>query len=187
MQKSIDKTTGEVIRRNSFIISPSLSTKGRDLSDDVVDVYELKDFVISGASGEDSDFTIEKRPVLVDKYHLNKVVEERCKGCDLKSIIARVEKTGDLSLLNQKKAVYGDAFKQPDNLSDALQIGVETSNFLDSLSEKEKEEYMKLAKMPKDEYEAYIKSLEEARKSNDVKKQEETPQPKEVPPEKGKE
>lgn len=185
MQKLIDKTTGEVIRRNSFIISPSLSTKGRDLSDDIVEVYELKDFVVKGASGEDSDFTIEKRPVMVDKYHLNKVVEERCKGCDLKSIIARVENTGDLSLLNKKKVVYGDAFKQPDNLSDALQIGVETSNFLDSLSEKEKEEYMKLAKMPKDEYEAYIKSLEEARKSNDVKKQEESS--KEVPPEKGKE
>lgn len=161
----------EQILHNSFF-SPESRSDGVDFSDDVVHVFELRDFVNKGPSGDDSDFVIEKKPVEVDCYHLNKVVAVRCKGNDLKSIISRVQQTGDLSLLNQRDVVYGDAFTMPDNLSDALQKGVETSEFIDHLKDSgELDKTMDLAKMSKEELDAYIKSQVDAQlKSAEVQK-----------------
>lgn len=160
---------GEVITTNSFV-SPVSRSKGSDYSDDLVEVYELREFVKHGPSGEPEDFTIEKKPVKVDSYHLNKVLEERSKGCSLKEIIAKCERTGDYSpLVGSTEPVYGDLTKQPANLSDALQEGVKTAAYIDSLTEDQKAEYMRVAKMGKEEFDSYIQSLVEARskKSSD--------------------
>lgn len=149
--------------KNSFT-SPVIDNPiYRDLSDDVVHEYELHDFIEQGSSGEKDDFVIEKRPIEVDCYHLNKVIKERAKGCDLKSIIARIKQTGDTTLLNQREVIYADGTKQPLNLSDALEEGRRTSEYLDSLSDNEKKEIMSIAKMSDDEFKTYIDGLAKKR------------------------
>lgn len=158
---------GEVIVTNSFV-SPVSRSNGVDLSDDLVEVYELREFVHHGPSGEPEDFTIEKKPVKVDSYHLNKVIAERCKGCSLKEIVAKCEKTGDYSpLLGACEQVYSDLTKQPQNLSDALQQGVKTAAYIDSLTDEQRAEYMRLSKMSEKEFDSYIQSLVDARKAKD--------------------
>lgn len=158
---------GEIVITNSFV-SPVSRSKGSDYSDDLVEVYELREFVKHGPSGEPEDFTIEKKPVKVDSYHLNKVLEERSKGCSIKEIVAKCERTGDFSpLIGSSEPVYGDLTKQPSNLSDALQEGVNTAAYIDSLSEDQKAEYLRVAKMNQEEFDSYIHSLEEARKSKE--------------------
>lgn len=149
---------------NSFV-SPASRSKGTDHSADLVEVYELQDQVENGPSGDPSDFVVHKVPVLVESYHLSKVLQERAKGADLKSIIARCERTGDFSVLQQKEAVYGDAYAQPVSLSDALEEGVKTSQFIDSLSAEERERYIKLAKMNESEFADYISKLYEQKKA----------------------
>lgn len=149
----------KTIKHNNPFFSPVINHPGKDFSDDKVEVYELRDFVEKGPSGSDDDFVVIKKPVLVDSYHLNKVVAERCKGCDLKSILARVQATGDISLLNQREVVYGDAFSMPGNMSDALQQGVETSEYLDSLSDEEKNKRIALSKLDQEGFEKYIQGL----------------------------
>ena len=150
---------------NSFSI-PVIDCEGCDYSDDLVEVYELVDVVHKGPSGEPSDFTIEKEAVLVDKYHLNKVLQERAKGADLKSIIARCEKTGDLSALNARSVVYGDGFVTPSSLGEALDKAKEGEKYLDSLSQSEIERLIYLSKLPKADFDSYIESL--AKKSEPV-------------------
>lgn len=155
---------GEVIVTNSFICPVSRS-KGVDYSNDLVEVYELREFVHNGPTGESEDFTIEKKPVKVDSYHLNKVIAERSKGCSLKEIVAKCEKTGDYSpLVGSSEPVYADLTKQPRNLSDALQEGVKTAAYIDSLTEDQRAEYMRLSKMSEKEFDSYIQSLIDARK-----------------------
>lgn len=143
-------------RINSPFVSPVISHVGLDFSNDLQEVYELKDHVIPGPSGEDTDFLVEKKPVMTDSYHLNKVILERAKGCDLKSIIARCERNDDFSELCSRNVVYGDAYSQPQNLSDACEEGVRTAHFLDSLTAEEKEKFIKLAKLSKSELDSYI-------------------------------
>lgn len=145
--------------KNPFFSPVNQLSEGLDFSDDKVEVYELRDFVKEGPSGEADDFVVEKKSVLVDSYHLNKVIAERCKGCDLKSIVARVQATGDLSLLNQRQVVYGDGYTMPANMSDALQKGVETSEYIDSLSDEEKKKLISLSKLNQEGFEKYIQGL----------------------------
>lgn len=169
LKSKVEKEFGEVIVTNSFC-SPVSRSEGVDFSDDFVEVYELREFVKHGPSGEPEDFTIEKKPVLVDSYHLNKVVEERSKGCSFKEIIAKCERTGDYSPLVGSEGVYADVTKQPRSLSDALQEGVRTAAYIDSLSDDQKAEYIRISKMNQSEFDAYIESLAEARKKHDDEK-----------------
>jgi hypothetical protein len=146
--------------KNCFY-SPVTNFVGRDLSDDLVIETEYVDKVIMGPSGEPTDFVVEKVPVETNRYHLGKVIQQRAKGCDLESIVARCNKTGDMSLLNAREVSYGDSTLIPDNASDMYQKGIETSEYLDSLSKEEKELYIKLAKMDEKELKSYLDSLKE--------------------------
>ena len=146
----INEETGEVIRHKNAFMCPAVEVLMNDFSNDEIIVSELVDKVEKGASGEDTDFITYKAPKLVEKHHHRKVIAERCKGQDLKSILVRVDRTGDISLINQKHPVYGDATKQPQTLGDALEKAKESAAFLDSLSASEKERILKLAKDPKE-------------------------------------
>lgn len=145
--------------KNSFTSPVVENPIYRDLSDDTVHEYELHDFIERGPSGDEEDFVIEKKPIEVDCYHLNKVIKERSKGCDLKSIIAHIKQTGDMALLNQREVIYADGTKQPSTLSDALEEGRKTSEYLDSLSDEKKKELMNLAKMSDAEFKVYVEDL----------------------------
>lgn len=150
--------------RNSFF-SPESRSKGTDYSNDLVEVFELQEIVIKGPNfdNDPSDFVIDKRPVKVDSYHHNKVVAERCKGQDLESIISKLQRTGDVSLINQKEVIYGDDTIRPHTLGEALEKKVLSEIFLDSLSEEKKSELLKVSKMSKDELDAYIKKIVDER------------------------
>lgn len=141
--------------RNSFI-SPVSRSSGIDLSDDVIVVTELVDFVEKGPSGEASDFVIYKKPVEVERYHHNKVMAERAKGASLKEIIAQCEKTGDFSTLSQRKVVFGDDFVTPRSLADALDLAEQGAKVLDSMSVEERDRLLELSKMSKSEFDSYI-------------------------------
>lgn len=154
----------ETVIKNSFF-SPVSRSKGTDYSNDLVEVYELQEIVIKGPNfdNDPSDFVIDKRPVKVDSYHHNKVVAERCKGQDLESIISKLQRTGDISLINQKEVVYGDDTIRPHTLGEALEKKVQSETFLDSLSEEKKSELMKISKMSKDELDVYIQKIVDER------------------------
>lgn len=155
--------------KNSFV-SPVQSCEGVDFSNDLIEVYELMDHVIPGPSGEDTDFVVVKKPVLVDSYHLNKVIAERSKGNSLKEIVAQCERTGDMSALSSNKHVYFDSTILPMNLSDALEKGKESEAYLDSLSNEEKENLISLSKMSKGEFDAYINDIVKAQLEGAEKK-----------------
>lgn len=172
---NLNKETGEVSITNCFTCSVVKPIK-RSFKDDEIVCTELIDKYEKGPTGSDDDFVVYKAPKIVDKYHHRKVIQERCKGQDLKSILARVDKTGDISLLNQRKPVYGDGTIQPQTLSDALEKGAESAAFLDNLSAADKEKYIKLAKDPK-AFDEYVNKLVEAQlrklgKEKDVKQPE---------------
>lgn len=143
--------------KNSFC-SPESRSKGIDHSDDTMETYELIDAYIPGPTKEDTDFVTFKKPKLVDKWKQNKRVAAQSKGMDLKSIIARVQKTGDASILVPREVVYGDEELVPKSKSDQLQLAKDTESYLDSLSASEKERLIRLSKMSKDEYTAYLQS-----------------------------
>lgn len=153
---------------NNSFCSPVSRSKGVDLSDDLIVVTELVDFVEKGPSGEDSDFVIFKKPIEVERYHHNKVMAERAKGASLKEIIAQCERTGDYSTLTQRKVIFGDGFITPTKLGDALDLAENGAKVLDSMSAEERQKYLGLAKMSKEELSAYIQS--EVQKQIDVSK-----------------
>lgn len=142
---------------NCFISPVSRDLVGRDLSDDLIIVTEFVDHVEVGPSGDSTDFVIKKKPVKVDEYHLNKEIAERAKGNDLKSIVARCEKTGDLSELNSRKVVFGDGVLTPRTLGDAFEKAEEGASYMDGLSKEEMQHIYDLSKMSKSELDAYIK------------------------------
>ena len=161
------------IVKNSFC-SPVSRSVGTDHSDDKMSSFELIEAYIPGPTKEDTDFVTFKKPKLVESWHQNKRVREEAKGMDLKSIIGRFQKTGDISLIHPREAVYGDETLFPASRADQLQRAKETEKYLDSLSAAEKEKFINLAKMTKDEFKAYI--------AEEVKKLQPKP---EVKPEKG--
>lgn len=95
---------------------------------------ELKAIPLNDGTGES---VIKRVPVMTDCYKMQKVIDERTKGADLASIVAKVSTSGDLSLLSQKKAIYGDGYKYPRTMAEALQKGVEMDAKFDNLSEKD--------------------------------------------------
>jgi len=160
----------QVKLKNCFCSPIAVNLIKSDFSDDVVHQFELKDFVERGPSGEDGDFVVTKKPVEVDCYHLNKVIAERAKGTDLKSIISRVQMTGDVSLLNAREPIYGDASIYPESRGDALEEGKRTEEILDKMSEQERDYYLELSKMSDEEFTAHLKKLAEERsKASEVK------------------
>ena len=146
-----------LISKNRFC-SPESRSKGIDHSDDTMESYQLIDAYIAGPTKEDTDFVTFKKPKLVENWKQNKRVAAEAKGMDLKSIIQRVQKTGDASLLTPREVVYGDEELVPKSKSDQLQLAKDTEKYLDSLSATEKEKLIKLSKMSKDEYALYLKS-----------------------------
>lgn len=143
---------------NSFM-SPISRSKGVDLSDDLVEVFEFVDEVVLGPSGEKTDFVLTKKPHKVESYHLNKVIEQRAKGNSLKDLVARAEATGDFSTLTQRKVVFGDGFITPSNLSDAFDKAKKGEVYIDSLSKEQIEETIALSKMSKEELHKHIDKL----------------------------
>lgn len=141
--------------KNSFS-SPVSRSNGTDYSDDKMSSFELVEAYIAGPTKEDTDFVTFKKPKLVESWHQNKRVREEAKGMDLKSVIGRFQKTGDISLLQPREAVYGDESLFPASRSDQLQKAKETERYLDSLSAADKEKFINLAKLTKDEFRAYI-------------------------------
>ena len=141
--------------KNSFC-SPVSRSSGTDHSDDNMSSYELIEAYIPGPTKDDTDFVTFKKPKLVESWHQNKRVSAEAKGMDLKSIIGRFQKTGDVSLIQPREAVYGDETLIPASRSDQLQRAKNTEKYLDSLSASEKERLISLAKMSKDEFKAYI-------------------------------
>lgn len=94
--------------------------KGTDFSDSHVKVFIHKQVVKKTGDGED-DFVIEEKPQLVEEYDLHKRIQEEAKGTDLKSMLAQVLRTGDDTILNQKKgaAFFGDITKMPQDSIEA--------------------------------------------------------------------
>lgn len=149
----------EVIKRNNPFFSPVSRSEGVDYSDDLVIEYQYVDFAEMGPSGEKSDFVIEKKEVEVNRYHLNKVIQERCKGCSLAEIIARCDQSGDYSILNSREVSYGDGTEIPQTLSDACDKAARGASLLESVSKDDLELGAKLSKMSSEEFNAYIKDL----------------------------
>ena len=143
--------------KNSFC-SPESRSAGLDFSDDTMESYQLIDAYIPGPTKDDTDFVTFKKPKLIDKWKQNKRVAAESKGMDLKSIIARVQKTGDASILSPREVVYGDERLVPKSKSDQMQQAINTEKFLDSLSASKKEELIRVSKLSKEEYAAYLKS-----------------------------
>lgn len=158
---------------NNSFCSPVSRSKGVDHSNDLIVVTELVDFVEKGPSGDASDFVIYKKPIEVERYHHNKVMAERAKGASLKEIIAQCERSGDYSTLSQRKVIFGDGFITPNKLGDALDLAEKGAKVLDSMTAEEREKYLGLSKMSKEELSAYIqtevKKQVEASKSSGVK------------------
>lgn len=145
----------ENVIKNSFC-SPESRSVGTNHSDDKMSSYELVEAYIAGPTKDDTDFVTFKKPKLVESWHQNKRVREEAKGMDLKSIIRSYQKTGDVSLIRPREAVYGDESLFPASRADQLQRAKETEKFLDSLTASEKEKLINLSKMSKDELKAYI-------------------------------
>lgn len=160
----------EVIRRTGFSTISRKQVHMQPVGSSVVEVYDFVNTFEPGPSGTKEDYRVLKKPKFIEKYDIKKVMKERCKGCDLKSIVARIEQTGDASLLMQRPTSYGDARLIPANRSDALQKGVESAAFLDKLSAKEKEELIAMAKDSK-KFDEFISSHQ--KKSDGVIQKEE--------------
>ena len=143
-QKKIDEQGVILAPKNAFKC-PLVEVVKQDFSDDTIVVTELVDKVEKGPSGEDTDFITFKAPKVTDTYHHRKAVAERCRGQDLKSTLIRLDRTGDISILNQKTPVYGDGYTTPSTLSEALEKGKESAAFIDSLTDSEREKFMKMA------------------------------------------
>lgn len=148
---------------NSFVSPESRDPKGVDLSNDLVKVFQLVDEVQIGPSGDKHDFVLKKKPVKVDEYHLNKVIAERVKGQDLKSIIARCEQTGDYSTLSQRKVIFGDGVLTPKSIGDAKEAAEKGAEFLDTLSKEDIKKFYDLSKGSKEDLEAYIQKCVDER------------------------
>lgn len=151
-------------KANNSFCSPESRSVGTDHSNSNVRVYELVSHYEAGPSKKSSDFRVFKKQECTEEYDSLKRIAAETKGNDLKSIIARCQKTQDFSILERaSEAVYGDEALIPDNLSDQMQRGVDTSAYLDSLSAEEKEKYIRLSKMNESEFNAYIQSLVDAK------------------------
>lgn len=136
---------GVVVAPTNAFMCPLVEVVKQDFSDDKIVVTELVDKVEKGPSGEDTDFITYKAPKITDTYHHRKAVAERCRGQDLKSTLIRLDRTGDISVLNQRTPLYGDGYTTPSTLSEALEKGKESASFIDSLTDSEREKVMKMA------------------------------------------
>ena len=60
-------------------------------------------------------------PVLKEngEFDIQDYIQSFYEDCDLYHLLAKVARTGDMSLLNQKQGVYADISNMPDNIHDA--------------------------------------------------------------------
>lgn len=86
------------------------------------------------------DFDISKygeaKIIKTGKVDIYQEIQSHKDTCDLKVVLAEVKATGDMSKLNNKKAVYGDMSNMPTNF-------VDVQNLVKSTNKKIKEELTK--------------------------------------------
>ena len=79
-------------------------------------------------------------PVLKEngEFDIQDYIQSFYEDCDLYHLLAKVARTGDISLLNQKQGVYADISNMPDNIHDAQQAVKNAGMSYSGLNENEK-------------------------------------------------
>lgn len=126
----------------SFVCRTTKVPEGLKFTDILVKKFALGDKIVQVGkhieNGQEvGDFLVKKVPTLVDSYHVDKLVQANAKGADLKSILKRVQTTGDISLLNRREPAYGDISNLPKTTGEAFQKALDDSRKINSLSREE--------------------------------------------------
>lgn len=116
-----------IVKTNKNFRSPfdSIRVTSENCSDFLIDTY---DFDVSKYG--------EAKIVKTGKIDIYQEIQSHKDTCDLKVVLAEVKATGDMSKLNNKKAVYGDLSNMPSNF-------VDVQNLVKSTNKKIKEELTK--------------------------------------------
>lgn len=152
----------EKVIQNAFIgRTDGYIDKGTDCSNPIQETWIHKQVIVKTGEGED-DWVIEEKAVLVDSINIDKEIQARAVGTDLKSLLKQVLRTGDDSCLHVHPEQKGlvDLTQYPTDSIQAHNAIIAGQAALDSLPQDLKDKGLdSVVNMTADEIKAYVDAL----------------------------